>query len=50
MWEKYAPSSDGVALHSTLKRVRGAIQVKQEFAEIGRVKYVDLSIYDMIFI
>ncbi|MGA2915294.1 MAG: DUF2971 domain-containing protein [Sedimentisphaerales bacterium] len=47
MWDEYVGSTEGVAIKSTIRKLSTYIYVYPEFSHIGKVKYVDLSSYEL---
>ncbi len=46
MWREYA-GRDGVAVVSTIGRLRRHVQCNPEFSQVGRVRYIDHAIHEM---
>lgn len=46
MWDEYVGSSEGVAVKSTIRKVRDSVYLPSEWSFIGKVKYVDLNKYE----
>lgn len=47
MWQDYVVSSEGVAIRSTIRKLRESIYLPRDFSFIGRVNYVDFDQYEM---
>ncbi len=47
MWDEYVGTSEGVAIRSTVRKVRGSIFLPSEFSFIGKVKYIDFENCEM---
>lgn len=47
MWREYVASSEGVAIRSTIRKLRESIYLPRDFSYIGRVNYVDLDEHEM---
>jgi GTPase SAR1 family protein len=43
MWTRYVGSNDGVAICSSIRRLRSSVNAYHEFSLIGRVQYVDFD-------
>ena len=47
MWEQYAGDADGIAVQSTVARLRRSVRCAQEWTRLDRVRYVDMKTHDM---
>ena len=47
MWDEYVGSSEGVAVRSTIRKLRNGVYLPSEVSFIGKVNYVDLDSHDM---
>jgi len=47
MWGEYVPGGDGVAVRSTIRKVRDSVYLNPEWSFIGKVQYVNFSTFDM---
>ena len=46
MWQKYA-GPNGIAVQSTVARLRRSVRCAQEYTRLARVRYVDMKTHDM---